>query len=74
MKIAKFQEVRHALGMIFSQRTQPSHEDLFVYLGDDLVYASYEEGQTQVLRFGARHQDALERGLRRLMGEGLQPA
>ncbi|MEC9442174.1 MAG: hypothetical protein VYE40_13805 [Myxococcota bacterium] len=65
MKIAKFKEIRHALGMIFSVREAPIEEDVFVYLDEDLIYAAYQKDRTEVIRFSNRHQDALKRAFAR---------
>ena len=52
MKIAKFKEIRQALGMIFSVREAPIEEDVFVYLDEDLIYAAYRQDRTEVFRCG----------------------
>ena len=65
MKIAKFKEIRQALGMIFSVREAPIEEDVFVYLDEDLIYAAYRQDRTEAFRFSKRHGETLKRAFMR---------
>ena len=55
MKITRCEDMVRALKEIMGLRAEAPREDaVCVYVGDRLVYASYERGETQVLRLSAR--------------------
>lgn len=59
MKITRCEDMVRALKEIVGLRAQaPREETVCVYVGDRLVYASYERGKTQVLGLSARERRA----------------
>lgn len=59
MRIARCEDMVRALQEIMGLRAQaPNEETVCVYVGERLVFASYERGRTQVLGLNARERRA----------------
>ncbi len=49
MAILKVHDLQHAVGAIMATRLQEHQEDVFIYVGEELLYAFYHEQDTEVI-------------------------
>ena len=64
MKISRFKSAVRAMREIVRIHASPSLDDVQLYLGERLVFASYESGRTQILKLTPNERVTLSEMLR----------
>lgn len=62
MTVLRLQDVSEAVDAVLATRTRQAQEDLFVYVGGELLYAFYHQQRTEVIT-ASHHRASLLRAL-----------